>query len=87
LSRQAAQLSFAPKGYKFRLSRQAAQLSFIYFITAPYAAYDMRMLQLFIYDGLGNKRSQSGKSFAGKLARGDVDQAAIGVQGKGKGFG
>jgi hypothetical protein len=45
LSRQAAQLSFAPKGYKFRLSRQAAQLSFIYFITAPYAAYDMRMLQ------------------------------------------
>jgi hypothetical protein len=33
------------------LSRQAAQLSFIYFITAPYAAYDMRMLQLFIYDG------------------------------------
>jgi hypothetical protein len=53
LSSQAAQLSFAPKGYKFRLSSQAAQLSFIYFITAPYADYDMRMLQLFIYDGLG----------------------------------
>jgi hypothetical protein len=35
------------------LSRQAAQLSFIYFITALYAAYDMGILQLFIYDGLG----------------------------------
>jgi hypothetical protein len=29
LSKQAAQLSYIPQGYTFRLSRQAAQLSFM----------------------------------------------------------
>jgi hypothetical protein len=29
LNRQAAQLSFIPQGYKFRLNRQAAQLELI----------------------------------------------------------
>jgi hypothetical protein len=56
MSRQAAQLSFIPQGYKFRLSRQAAQLSY-----NPHAGFGFRNQQPACYFFAQPLKSSHGK--------------------------